>query len=484
MMNSRHRMILRAQGFADLLSLAAAWLFAVNASGQFLEGFSLAAMLEMRFSLTNTIGALLMMGIWLVLFRAQGLYAPKRWQEEIRAVAIATGIGTIVFAAMGLFFRIRLFSPFFLIVFWPTVIVYTLLLRKGTRFLLGRVHLGDNNRRNIVILGTNESALEFSRQITDDADAAASYQLLGFIDDAVVTSAFPGTYLGQFKDFPALLGNHVIDEIVVAMPIRSCSDSIEGVIDLAHEQGIAVRFPMTQIFSGITRNRIWRVRVDGSLLGDSVLAEDLVVYSGHEVGIRYLIKRLFDIVAAGSVLILVSPIMLLGALAILISSGRPIIFAQDRYGYNGRVFKVYKFRTMIQNADALQDALRAKNERDGAAFKLSNDPRVTRVGNFLRKTSIDELPQLFNVIKGDMSLVGPRPLPLADYKRMNKTSHRRRLSVLPGITGPWQISGRDQISFEEWMQMDLDYIDNWRLWTDLKILLLTVPVVLLARGSK
>jgi lipopolysaccharide/colanic/teichoic acid biosynthesis glycosyltransferase len=164
--------------------------------------------------------------------------------------------------------------------------------------------------------------------------------------------------------------------------------------------------------------------------------------------------------------------------------GRPVVFTQHRYGYNGRVFKLYKFRTMIRNADSMQAQLRTMNERDGAAFKMKDDPRVTPLGRALRKTSIDELPQLINVIKGDMSIVGPRPLPLADYERMDNISHRRRLSVLPGITGTWQISGRDNISFDEWMKMDLDYIDNWRLATDLKIILLTVPIVLFGHGSK
>ena len=267
------------------------------------------------------------------------------------------------------------------------------------------------------------------------------------------------------------------------MPMRSYTTAIQEIIDESHERGIAVRFPMSQIFAGVTRNGIWRVRQEATLGSEGDYSGDLVVYSGHQFGLRYLIKRLFDIVFSATLILLTLPIQLIAAALIGVTSGWPIVFVQDRYGYNGRVVRLYKFRTMGKNAEAAQAELMAQNERDGAAFKMKSDPRVTPVGRILRKTSIDELPQLFNVLKGEMSIVGPRPLPLADYARMDNVSHRRRLSVLPGITGPWQISNRDKVSFEEWMQMDIDYIDNWRLATDLKIVLVTVPIVLFGHGA-
>jgi lipopolysaccharide/colanic/teichoic acid biosynthesis glycosyltransferase len=190
-----------------------------------------------------------------------------------------------------------------------------------------------------------------------------------------------------------------------------------------------------------------------------------------------------DVVGATLLLIAASPIMIISAFLIRFTSKGNALFVQDRYGYNGRVFKLYKFRTMVQDADAMQEALRQQNELDGAAFKIKSDPRITGVGKWLRKTSIDELPQLLNVIKGDMSLVGPRPLPLPDYQRFKEISHMRRLSVLPGITCTWQAGGRNNVSFEEWMKLDMDYIDNWSLGGDIKILLKTVPAVLFARGA-
>lgn len=486
MSHTRNLFISRASVLADVFALGIASLLAAKISGQVITGFSLRYMLTMRLSLGNLLGAFLLIGLWVLIFRAQGLYRPaapgQGWWPRLKVWVVATGIGASAFAALGLLLGISIFTPLYFLIFWPTVLVLSVLGRRTMRALLGGLHLGDGNQRQVAIIGSNAQAMAYAKRLM--LYPHSGIRLLGFFDDDLQQSPLPADYLGALTNFPAVLEREVIDEIVIAMPIHACSEGIQEVIDIAHERGIAVRFPMSQVFAGLTRNDVWRVRQEATLGPDGVSSSDLVVYSGYELGGRYLVKRIFDLLFASTLLIIASPVMLLATLAIYASAGRPAIFVQDRYGYNGRVFRLYKFRTMVNNADALQDALRAKNERDGAAFKMKNDPRVFPVGSFLRKTSIDELPQLFNVIKGEMSIVGPRPLPLADYRRMNNISHRRRLSVLPGITGPWQISGRDQISFEEWMQMDLDYIDDWRLSADLKILLLTVPVVLLAKGAK
>jgi lipopolysaccharide/colanic/teichoic acid biosynthesis glycosyltransferase len=161
------------------------------------------------------------------------------------------------------------------------------------------------------------------------------------------------------------------------------------------------------------------------------------------------------------------------------------LFRQQRSGINGRPFTLYKFRTMVTNAEQLKQELAAMNEMNGPVFKVTHDPRVTPIGRFLRKYSLDELPQLYNVLRGEMSLVGPRPLPVDEVKRFNDLAHRRRLSVKPGLTCLWQISGRNNVSdFKEWVRLDLEYIDNWSLWLDLKILWRTVPAVLAATGAK
>ena len=192
-------------------------------------------------------------------------------------------------------------------------------------------------------------------------------------------------------------------------------------------------------------------------------------------------------VLVGSLVMLAfsSPILGVAAIAIKLTSPGPILFRQQRSGLNGRPFVMYKFRSMVTNAEQLQHELASMNEMSGPVFKVTNDPRITPIGRFLRKYSIDELPQLFNVLRGDMSLVGPRPLPVDEVRRFNDVAHRRRLSVKPGLTCLWQISGRNQVSnFEDWVRLDLKYIDDWSLWLDFKILLLTVPVVLMGKGAK
>ena len=196
-------------------------------------------------------------------------------------------------------------------------------------------------------------------------------------------------------------------------------------------------------------------------------------------------KQLIDLAGSALLLILLSPFLLVFSLIIKFTSPGPVLFRQQRSGLNGHPFTLYKFRTMVTNAEQLQHELTAMNEMSGPVFKLSNDPRVTPIGRFLRKFSVDELPQFYNVLRGEMSLVGPRPLPVNEVKRFNDVAHRRRLSVKPGLTGLWQVSGRNNVSdFKDWVRLDLEYIDNWSLWLDLKILWRTVPVVLVGTGAR
>jgi lipopolysaccharide/colanic/teichoic acid biosynthesis glycosyltransferase len=192
-------------------------------------------------------------------------------------------------------------------------------------------------------------------------------------------------------------------------------------------------------------------------------------------------KRLLDVVVGSTILLLAAPIMLIVAIAIKLSDGGPILFSQRRAGLGGKPFTIYKFRTMVTDAEAKKADLRARSEQDGPAFKIKHDPRITRVGRILRETSLDELPQLFNVLKGDMSLVGPRPLPVEESDRC-ATWHRRRLDVTPGLTCIWQISGRSSVTFAEWIRMDRRYIRTQSLLHDVKLIIMTVPAMLLRRG--
>jgi exopolysaccharide biosynthesis polyprenyl glycosylphosphotransferase len=200
-------------------------------------------------------------------------------------------------------------------------------------------------------------------------------------------------------------------------------------------------------------------------------------------GWRLLAKRVVDLLGASALLLLCAPVLFVSAVAIKLTSPGPVFFHQDRYGWHRRRFRMFKLRTMVADAEALQSSLEEQNEASGPVFKIRDDPRVTPVGHILRRTSIDELPQLFNVLRGDMSLVGPRPLPIRDVHRFTEAALMRRFSVRPGITCLWQIGGRSEVGFDAWIQLDLKYIDEWSLWLDLLILCRTVPAVLRGTGA-
>jgi exopolysaccharide biosynthesis polyprenyl glycosylphosphotransferase len=219
---------------------------------------------------------------------------------------------------------------------------------------------------------------------------------------------------------------------------------------------------------------------------DELVGRPLLVFrTTPEASWHNFVKQLMDFFGALILLVILSPLFLAIAVAIKLVSPGPVFFKQKRSGLNGAPFTLYKFRTMVTNAEQFKQELAAMNEMTGPVFKLTNDPRVTSIGKLLRKYSLDELPQLFNILRTEMSLVGPRPLPVDEVQRFDNLAHRRRLSVKPGLTCLWQISGRNQISdFKEWVRLDLEYIDHWTLWLDLKILLLTIPVVLRGTGAK
>jgi exopolysaccharide biosynthesis polyprenyl glycosylphosphotransferase len=211
----------------------------------------------------------------------------------------------------------------------------------------------------------------------------------------------------------------------------------------------------------------------------------LVFRSAPEASWQGVAKQLLDFFGAFLLLVAVSPILLLVAVVIKITSPGPIFFKQQRCGVNGQPFTMLKFRSMVTNAEQKKEELRVLNEMDGPVFKLTNDPRVTPIGRFLRKFSLDEFPQLFNVLRGEMSLVGPRPLPVDEVERFDDPAHRRRLSVKPGLTCLWQVSGRNDVkNFKDWVRLDLEYIDNWSIWLDIKILWRTIPIVVVGTGAK
>jgi exopolysaccharide biosynthesis polyprenyl glycosylphosphotransferase len=239
------------------------------------------------------------------------------------------------------------------------------------------------------------------------------------------------------------------------------------------EQGIIVR----------VRTEMFNLQVARSYVDNLQGVPVLTIQSGPTDGWQLLMKRVIDIVGSAALLVALAPLFAIVTLLIRLDSPGPVFFTQERVGLNKRRFRILKFRTMVDGSDQQQHMLEHLNEVEGPVFKIKKDPRVTRLGRILRRFSIDELPQLVNVLKGDMSLVGPRPLPVRDVDRIDVQWHKRRFSIKPGITCLWQVNGRSNIGFNEWVRMDLDYIDKWSLGLDLLILMKTIPVVFKGPGA-
>jgi len=275
------------------------------------------------------------------------------------------------------------------------------------------------------------------------------------------------------EQLSSLIANQPIDEVLVALPMDKYSTLVETIVHQCEEQGIIVR-----VRTGISRLQVARSYMD-ELEGVPVMT----FQSGPPDSWQLIMKRVIDILGSMALLLALAPLFAVVMLLIRLESQGSIFFAQERIGLNKRRFRMLKFRTMVDGADRLQHTLEDLNEADGPVFKIKRDPRITRVGKLLRRFSIDELPQLINVLMGDMSLVGPRPLPVRDVERIDVRWQKRRFSIKPGITCLWQVSGRSDIGFNEWVRLDLDYIDRWSLGLDLVILLKTIPAVFKGPGA-
>ena len=438
----------------------------------------LAQFLSMRTKTTNYPIFVLALLICHFIFSACGLYRSRRLSSrrgEMADVSKATTLSVVCFVAIGSVFSVRMITLPFLVLFWVTSTAGLCAFRFLLRVVLARIRTRGRNLRYMLILGTNPRAVDFARRIS--AKQERGYRLLGFVDDE-----WPG--LAEFKrsgfrlvssyaGLAEFLRHNVVDEVAIYLPFGSFYRHSADVASLCELHGILMRFN-SDIF-GLKSSR-WRAE---EFDGDYFIA----TYAGTGEGWPLFMKRSLDIAISIVLLLLMSPVLIAAAIAIKLTSPGPIFFRQERIGLNKRRIFVYKFRTMVPNAEKLMAKLEARNEVSGPVFKIKNDPRITRIGRFLRRSSIDELPQLLNVLKGDMSLVGPRPLPVRDYQGFNEDWQRRRFSVKPGITCLWQVNGRSGISFDQWMLLDMQYLDEWSLWLDLKILAKTVPAVLKGAGA-
>jgi exopolysaccharide biosynthesis polyprenyl glycosylphosphotransferase len=328
--------------------------------------------------------------------------------------------------------------------------------------------------RRILIIGTGKRAKKFIKIIESNPDW--SIKIVGLLDMEANKKGeiIEGhEVIGTLEDIPDVINANIVDEVVFIVP-RSWLNKIEDVLFYCESAGLKVHIAVNLFDLKFSRAK--QTDLQGFPL--------LVFESTPEKLGHLLVKRIIDFVASGIALLILMPVFIIIAILIKTSSEGPVFFEQSRCGLYGRQFVLYKFRTMIIDAEARLNEVLKYNEMDGPVFKMTNDPRITKIGKWLRKSSLDELPQLWNVFKGDMSLVGPRP-PIPSEVKNYDNWQRRRLSMRPGITCLWQASGRNKIvDFKEWMRLDLEYIDNWSLWLDFKILIKTIPVVLFGVGAR
>jgi exopolysaccharide biosynthesis polyprenyl glycosylphosphotransferase len=478
MISRRRDILLNAVKLFDLAMVVLAFGLATVPTSGVGHTISMADFLSMRVKVGNFFIFLGLIVLWHVLFSMCGLYASRRLSSriaEVTDIMKATSLGALCLGGASLLFHIRMATPAFLVVFWAFTTLMVVCSRLMIRAVLAQTRLHGRNLRHMLIVGSNARAVQFADKIQSRPELG--YRVIGFADqpwDGIGQVSQRGYSLAcDLDSLPDFLRKSVVDEVVIALPIRSFHDDAARIAALCEEQGILSRL-LTNIFN----LKLAHARAD-ELEGDSWITHS----TGLSEGWPLVVKRIVDFSVALVAVIAIFPFMLLAALLIKLTSEGPILFAQKRVGHNKRTFMMYKFRTMVVDAEKQRDRLQHLNEVSGPVFKIKHDPRITPIGKLLRKTSIDELPQLFNVLKGDMSLVGPRPLPVRDYEGFSEDCHRRRFSVRPGITCLWQVNGRSSIAFDKWMELDMQYIDKWSLWLDLKILAKTIPALLKGSGA-
>ncbi len=411
---------------------------------------------------------------WILILYFFGVYDFTRSKGFLRILIGVTKslvVGTLVFFLYIIIFKIDYIGRSFILLFPPTCLAF-LLLNKITLIKLMRVFpYIIHNCNNILLVGTGARAQRFCNIIERHADWGL--KISGFIDvepELVGTRVNGYEVKGILKDIENIIKNEVIDEVVFVLPRRYLVD-LEKVFIICEREGINVSLA-GDLFN--TKNTTMHI----STFEDFPLIQYETV-STNVWGL--FIKRVIDIVVSSILLVLLSFPFLIIAILIKVSSKGTVFFNQVRCTKNGRKFNLYKFRTMVQDAEGMRESLANMNEATGPVFKIEKDPRLVKSTSFMRKFSIDELPQLYNVLRGDLGLVGPRPLPLIDEKY--DEGQRRRLSMRSGLTCLWQVRGRNSIPFKEWMELDLEYIDHWSLWLDFIILLKTIPVVLFGKGK-
>ncbi|MFL5844157.1 MAG: sugar transferase [Solirubrobacteraceae bacterium] len=406
--------------------------------------------------------------VTLLLFAKSDLYADRAQRPGMARIVGSLFQVTVVAFAFAVI-NGNEFSSYY--IFYGSLIfsvAYIASMRWVYDRVTGAVLRAAGYQRRAVLVGTGQHIEAVGHALRDSP--AKQVEVVGFISltprpDNGLRS------LGTLEDIGQVIADNRIDEVIIADPDFPQQQAVE-LVDQAHQRGVRVRIAPSTMEILVHRAEF--------VPGQTVPLFELKppVFEG----VDYFLKRMFDIVVSGFLVLLLSPVLLGCALAVRLSSRGPIIYRSWRPGVGGQPFACFKFRTMYRDADLEQAGLEDRNEKSGALFKIKDDPRVTTVGRVLRRWSLDEFPQLFNVIRGQMSLVGPRPLPERDFQRLEDW-HKKRYLVMPGITGLWQVSGRSELDFDDLVRLDFLYLERWSVFLDLSILVKTVPAVLARRGA-
>jgi exopolysaccharide biosynthesis polyprenyl glycosylphosphotransferase len=429
--------------------------------------------LSARITVKNVLLLILLATAWPAVFHLFGLYDLRR-VRQVKAEALRLVAATTVGSALALIFPLTSVSGTVSISdvprFWLAALALCLLVRLGRRAV---EHAHRRQVRQTLIVGTGRMAQRVWRDLL--VDPPHRCEVVGFVDESPADGTefeLAPQMIGTLAELEQILMRQVIDEVVIALPVKSRYQQIQHTIDVCERAGVRARYA-----ANLFESRVASQRYDSS--GERAFVAMHVTPDGYGL----LVKRAIDIVGAAAGLVAFGPVIVVVAIAIKLTSRGPVFYAQDRCGLQKRPLRMYKFRSMHADAEHRQASLEHQNEASGPVFKIRDDPRITPLGRWLRRSSLDELPQLWNVLRGDMSLVGPRPLPWRDVHRITRPSDMRRFSMRPGLTCLWQVQGRSTLGFERWVELDLEYIDAWSLYLDLRILMKTVPAVLSGKGA-
>ena len=418
------------------------------------------------------LGALVVCG-WPFLLRRFGVFHSQRrtgLSSRVGQLFLANLAGSMILAGVAFVIDAPV-SPLMPIGVGAVLFGFHIAIELPTFYVLHVLRRSGRNFRNVLVVGAGPRAHETMTAI--ETHPEWGYRIIGFIDDGMdeFQPAVPADRIFKYIDAPKILREHTVDEVLVACP-RSMLSSIAPIVNESMLIGLPVTL-LTDLFGS---------HLPAAKIGHFDGMSTLTFAPVHHGEVELFVKRGMDVLGSLLGLAIAAPLIAVAGVLIRLTSNGPIFFRQVRSGRNGRSFEILKLRTMVPDAEARRADIMHLNEMDGPVFKIHDDPRITPLGTVLRKWSIDELPQFWNVLCGDMSLVGPRP-PTPDEVAQYQGGDRRRLSMRPGITCLWQISGRNELSFEDWMKLDLEYIDTWSIRQDLRIIARTVPEVLSTRGA-